>query len=176
MAFWDTTYGGRDEALFVARAYRDAVAAVVPATTRRERPRGEARRPEPGDAGGASSSVDAARQSAPPSDRPPDLPRVAGVNYQPPVKPGHAAYWVAQTEVTSRGSGRGRKRRARYFNVAKLGHAEAHARAVAARRTMLDAVEGVDDPFLLDPEAHKLHRAGIGADAGSEGKGAMAEG
>ena len=177
MAFWDTTYGGRDEALFVARAYRDAVAAVVPATSRRERrerPRGEARRPEPGEVaasrrrgadpvegdapGGGSPSDAAARHSAPP----PDLPRVAGVNYQPPLRPGHAAYWVAQTEVTSRGSGKGRRRRARYFNVAKLGHAEAHARAVAARRAMLDAVEGVDDPFLLAPEAHRLHRAGHG--------------
>jgi hypothetical protein len=84
------------------------------------------------------------------------------------VKPGHAAYWVAQTQVTSRGSGRGRKRRARYFYVAKLGHAEAHARAVAARRAMLDALEDVDDPYLLAPEVQRLHRVGEDAVAGSE--------
>ena len=76
---------------------------------------------------------------------------------------------MAQTEVSSRGSASGRKRRARYFNVAKLGHAEAHARAVAARAAMLDAVEGVDDPYLLAPEARRLHRAGHGA--GQEGAG-----
>ena len=194
MAFWDTTYGGRDGALFVARAYRDAVATVVPATSRREkreRPRGEARRPDPGEVaasrkrgadpaegdalGGGSPSDAAAGRSASPPDVPPDLPRVAGVNYQPPLRPGHAAYWVAQTEVSSRGSGKGRRRRAKYFNVTKLGHVEAHARAVAARRAMLDALEGVDDPFLLAPEAHRLHRASAGVDAGAEGGRAAAE-
>ena len=181
MAFWDTTYGGRDAALFVARAYRDAVATVVPATSRRERrerPRGEARMPEPGEvaasraSGAGSLGGDAADGSGSPSDTalPPDLPRVAGVSYQPPVRPGHAAYWVAQTEVASRSSPSGRRRRAKYFNVAKLGHAEAHARAVAARAAMLDTLEDGDEPLLLAPEARRLHRAGQEG-AGQEGAG-----
>ena len=180
MAFWDTTYGGRDEALFVARAYRDAVATVVPATTRRERrerPRGEARRPEaegkaPGSdpsPEGATASTSASSPTSTDGALPPDLLRVAGVNYQPPLRPGHAAYWVAQTEVSSRGSGKGRKRRSKYFNVTRLGHAEAHARAVAARRAMLDAIEDADDPYLLAPEAQRLHRAVQGGDAELEG-------
>ena len=169
MAFWDSTYGGRDAALFVARAYRDAVATVVPATSRRERrerPRGEARMPEPDEVGACARAGNGASPSE--TAPPPELPRVAGVSYQPPVRPGHAAYWVAQTEVASRSSPSGRKRRAKYFNVAKLGHAEAHARAVAARAAMLDALEDGDEPLLLAPEARRLHRAGQEG-AGHEG-------
>ena len=122
---------------------------VVPSSMRpMARPRSRRRSPRStsrswGRAGGWCRNSCAPWATASPTPRA-DLPRVAGVNYQPPLRPGHAAYWVAQREVSSRGSGKGRKRRAKYFNVAKLGHAEAHARAVAARRAMLDALVGAD--------------------------------
>ena len=192
-SFHDRMYGGREAALHVARAYRDAVLEVMPPLSRRDMRR-IVRRNRP-----ACSSV-------------------TGVTFQA-ASDKRAAYWLARIELPGEPARRrGRKRtaeppaegnaspgatgeveagdgtapapgaptrprrkpkrpprrtRVRYFSVDKLGFEEARRQAEAERERMLAALEDGDRPALRSPRAAALHEAlrgggGRGDEAGGK--------
>ena len=137
MTFSDSTYGGREPALTVALAYRDAVLKVVPPMTkqamrmivRKNRSRGS---------------------------------RIPGVYYTAPGRGSKAGAWIARIEVTPPGAccEAGRRRRkaiSRTFSVAKYGYDEARKLAEEERIRMVSALENGDDPALRSSEAVRLH-------------------
>ena len=169
--FLDRVYGGREAALHVARAYRDAVLEVLPPLSRRDMRR-------------------IVRRNRPPGSAVPGVAFQAATDARP-------AYWVATIELpgepprrrrrrapdppTDRdapnadaGAGEGegeltatglvrprrkpspRRKRVRYFSVDKLGHEEAQRRAEAERERMLAALEDGDRPALRSVRAAEL--------------------
>lgn len=139
MTFSDGTYGGNEEALTVARAYRDAVLSVVPPLTNRD------------------MRMQVRKNRSEGSNLP-------GVYY---VKPGthfKEGAWIARIEVQVEGDGkapstkRRRKAISRTFNISKYGHDEARRLAEEERIRMVLAVENGDEPALRSPDALALHR------------------
>ena len=139
MTFSDGTYGGNEQALTVAKAYRDAVLSVVPPLTNRDiRMRVRKNRSEGS-----------------------NLP---GVYYVQPGNHYKEGAWIARIEVQvedhGKASGAKRRRRAisRTFNIGKYGHEEARRLAEEERIRMVLAVENGDEPALRSPDALALHR------------------
>ena len=129
MAFWDVTYGGRIEALFVARQTRDAMLSVLPPLTKRERRQIVRRTREPGS--------------------------MPGVHYVSGTQT-RASYWVATINLPAGPRGK-RRNKVRWFNVNRLGYDEARRRAEAERTRMLDELPDGNEPALLNPTARSLH-------------------
>ena len=132
-SFSDYTYGGREPALFVARAYRDAVLKIVPPLTHRDmRMRVRKNRPEGS---------------------------ITGVHFKPASGP-RPAYWIARIEIEAlEHSTAKRKRRCltRHFSVARYGDAEAKRMAENERIRMVMAVDNGEDPALRSPAGLALH-------------------
>ncbi|MFS4439568.1 hypothetical protein ACMA5I_15275 [Paracoccaceae bacterium GXU_MW_L88] len=138
-SFADTTYGGHEAALYVARAYRDAVLEVIPPLTKAEMRQVQRKKPQ-----GPHSS------------------EMTGVHYAKPSK-GRSAAWVARIELPveeGAASTAKRQRRAitRRFSVARLGYDAAKAAAEEARLEMLDALQDGQDPALRSGAAQRLHK------------------
>lgn len=142
MTFSDSTYGGREPALAVARAFRDAVLKVVPPLTNRDM-RMLVRKNRPNKS-------------------------IPGVYYKPAER-GRSAYWIAHIKVAHTGpkrvGKRNRKSIRRSFNVSKYGDANARQLAEEERIRMLLAVENGEDPALRNPAAVELHRKLINGNA-----------
>lgn len=139
MTFSDGTYGGQNQALTVATAYRDAVLKVVPPLTNKDmRMRVRRNRSE--------GSV---------------LP---GVYYNKPGEHSKDGAWIARIELRAEEAGRNstakRSRRAltRTFNVGKYGYDQARRLAEEERIRMVLAVENGEDPALRSSDAIALHR------------------
>ncbi|MDQ0458479.1 AP2/ERF family transcription factor [Rhizobium paknamense] len=138
MTFSDSTYGGKDQALEVAQAYRDAVLRVVPPLThkdmrmlvRKNRPEGSA---------------------------------IPGVYYQEARGVRKSGSWIARIEMPLDNSKpvipgkRRRKALTRTFSVDKYGYEEAQRLAEEERIRMVLAVENGEDPALRSPQALTLH-------------------
>ena len=140
--FADSSYGGRNQALHVARAWRDAVLEVVPPLTRAEM-RQVQRRKAPGE----------------------HVSEITGVTYAKET-PGRAAAWIARIELPAeaipgrptKGDRRPRRSIVRSFSVARLGYAAAKRAAEDARLDMLNALQDGSDPALRSNAAQILHR------------------
>jgi hypothetical protein len=141
MKFSDSTYGGVDQALYVAKSYRDAVLKVVPPMTNQEL-RMQIRKNRPADS---------------------DVP---GVYYVAPSKHYKDGAWIARIEVArladaprpSRVTGkRRRKAITRTFNIGKHGYEQARRMAEDERIRMLLAIQNSKDPALRSPVARTLH-------------------
>lgn len=138
MTFSDSTYGGKEQALEVAQAYRDAVLRVVPPLTNKDmRMLVRKNRSE-----GSS---------------------VPGVYYRDPDERHKSAIWIARIEITiddetpvTPGK-RHRKAITRTFNVNKYGYDKARRMAEEERIRMVLAVENGDYPALRSPQALNLH-------------------
>ncbi|WP_237681825.1 AP2 domain-containing protein [Agrobacterium vitis] len=139
MTFSDGTYGGKEQALEVAQAYRDAVLRVVPPLTNKDmRMLVRKNRSE-----GSS---------------------VPGVYYIEPTGGRKSASWMARIELgldddTPVPVGKRRRRQlTRTFNVSKYGYEEARRMAEEERIRMVLAVENGEDPALRSPQAIQLHK------------------
>ena len=140
--FADSSFGGRAQALHVARAWRDAVLEVVPPLTRAEM-RQVQRRKAPGE----------------------HVSEITGVTYAKET-PGRAAAWIARIELPAeaipgrptKGDRRPRRSIVRSFSVAKQGYTAAKAAAEEARLDMLNALQDGNDPALRSQAAEILHR------------------
>jgi hypothetical protein len=139
MTFSDGTYGGNEQALIVAKAYRDAVLSVVPPLTNRDM-RMQVRKNRSGGS---------------------NLP---GVYYVQPGKHYKDGAWIARIEVQVEDHGnapatkRRRKAISRTFNIGKYGYDEARRLAEEERIRMVLAVDDGDKPALRSPDALALHR------------------
>ena len=139
MSFSDGTYGGNEQALTVAKAYRDAVLSVVPPLTNRD----------------MRMQVRKNRS---------DGSNLPGVYYWQPGNHYKEGAWIARIEVQVKdhvkasGAKRRRKAISRTFNIAKYGHEEARRLAEEERIRMVLAVENGDEPALRSPNAIALHR------------------
>jgi hypothetical protein len=138
MTFSDGTYGGKEQALEVAQAYRDAVLRVVqPLTNMDMRMLVRKNRSE-----GSS---------------------VPGVYYKDPDEKHKSALWIARIEIAvddGTPATKGKRRRkaiTRTFNVNKYGYVKARRLAEEERIRMVLAVENGDDPALRSPQALNLH-------------------
>ncbi|MEF2074840.1 AP2 domain-containing protein [Consotaella aegiceratis] len=129
--FTDSTYGGREPALFVARAYRDAMLKVVPPMTNNDM-RMLLRRNRPA------------------------YSLVTGVYYVEGTE-NRSASWIARIELPGRKLTGCRRSMTRTFNVAKLGYEAAKEAAEAERIRMVQALENGDDPALRSRMAKRLH-------------------
>jgi len=129
--FSDSTYGGREAALFVARAFRDAVLEIVPPLTTREM-RTRLRRNTPGDS------------------------EMTGVYYIAQTEK-RSARWIACIDVADETKAAGRRTIRRTFNVTSLGYDAAKTADEEERIRMLMAVENGEDPALRNPAAIRLH-------------------
>ncbi len=140
--FADSSFGGRAQALHVARAYRDAVLEVVPPLTRAEM-RQVQRRKAPGE----------------------HTSEITGVTYAKETH-GRAAAWIARIELPAdnipgrptKGAKRPRRSIVRSFSVAKHGYTAAKAAAEEARLDMLNALQDGNDPALRSHAVEILHR------------------
>ncbi|MCF1468981.1 AP2 domain-containing protein [Agrobacterium vitis] len=139
MTFSDGTYGGKEQALEVAQAYRDAVLRVVPPLTNKDmRMLVRKNRSE-----GSS---------------------VPGVYYIERAGAHRSDIWMARIEIavddnTPVPAGKRRRRQfTRSFNVAKYGYEEARRMAEEERIRMVLAVENGEDPALRSPQALTLHQ------------------
>lgn len=139
MTFSDGTYGGNEQALTVAKAYRDAVLSVVPPLTNRE------------------MRMQVRKNRSEGSTLP-------GVYYVQPGTHFKEGAWIARIEVQVEGHGsnsatkRRRKAISRTFNICKYGNDEARRLAEEERIRMVLAVENGDEPALRSPSAIALHR------------------
>ncbi|MFV0475623.1 MAG: hypothetical protein ACK5MQ_15660 [Pikeienuella sp.] len=141
-SFSDSSYGGRSQALHVARAYRDAVLEVVPPLTKAEM-RQVQRRKAVGE----------------------HVSEVTGVTYARATR-GRSAAWIARIELPAadipgrpaKGDKRPRRAVTRRFSVARMGYDAARAAAEEARLDMLKALQDGDDPALRSQAAEILHR------------------
>ncbi len=139
MTFSDGTYGGDEQALTVAEAYRDAVLSVVPPLTNRDM-RMQVRKNR------------SAGRSLP------------GVYYVQPGKHYKDGSWIARIEVQVEDQGnasatkRRRKAITRTFNIGKYGNDEARRLAEEERIRMVLAVENGDEPALRSPDAVALNQ------------------
>ncbi|WP_234934189.1 AP2 domain-containing protein [Agrobacterium vitis] len=138
MTFSDSTYGGKDQALEIAQAYRDAVLRVVPPLTNNDmRMLVRKNRSE-----GSS---------------------VPGVYFIGPTGAHKSGIWMARIEIalddnTPVPAGKRRRRQfTRTFNVSKFGYETARRMAEEERIRMVLAVENGEDPALRSPQALKLH-------------------
>lgn len=139
MTFSDSTYGGRQQALFVAKSYRDAVLKVVPPMTNHEL-RMQIRKNRPGDSA------------------------MPGVYYVAPCLHCKKGAWIARIEVTRNGAApsgsstkRQRKAVTRTFNIGKYGYDRARQMAEDERVRMVLAVDNGQDPSLRSAAAIALH-------------------
>ncbi len=139
MTFSDGTYGGNEQALTVAKAYRDAVLSVVPPLTKKD------------------MRMQVRKNRSEGSNLP-------GVYYVQPGNHFKDGAWIARIEVQVEENGnasatkRRRKAISRTFNIGKYGHDEARRLAEEERIRMVLAVENVDEPALRSPDALALHR------------------
>lgn len=139
MTFSDGTYGGREQALTVAKAYRDAVLKVVPPLTNKDMRMKVRRNRSEGS-------------------------KMPGVYYKAPGKNSKHGAWIARIELQVDDHGRGaankrsRKAITRTFNVGKYGADEAKRLAEDERIRMVLAVENGDEPALRSPAAVALHQ------------------
>ncbi|MFV0334297.1 MAG: hypothetical protein ACK5JR_09550 [Tropicimonas sp.] len=140
--FSDSTYGGRSQALHVARAWRDAVLEVVPPLTRAEM-RQVRRRKAQGE----------------------HVSEIAGVTWAK-GSPGRSAAWIARIELPAealpdrpaKGAKRPRRTLTRRFSIARMGYEAAKQAAEDARLDMLAALQDGDEPALRSKAADMLHR------------------
>ena len=132
-SFSDDTYGGKEPALFVARAYRDAVLKIVPPLTHRDmRMRVRKNRPDGS---------------------------MTGVHFKP-ASGSRPAYWISRIEVEAPGHSTAKRNRrclTRHFSVARYGDAEAKRMAEDERIRMVMAVDNGEDPALRSPAGLALH-------------------
>ncbi|OLP52413.1 hypothetical protein BJF91_15265 [Allorhizobium taibaishanense] len=139
MTFSDSTYGGREQALEVAQAYRDAVLRVVPPLTNKD----------------MRMLVRKNRSEG---------SEVPGVYYKESDERRQSGAWIARIELPvdeKKPTGGGKRRRkslTRTFNVSKYGYDEARRMAEEERMRMLLAVENGEDPALRSPQAITLHQ------------------
>ncbi len=139
MTFSDGTYGGNEQALTVAKAYRDAVLSVVPPLTNRD------------------MRMQVRKNRSEGSNLP-------GVYYVQPGKHYKDGAWIARIEVQFEDKGnasatkRRRKAITRTFNIGKYGHDEARRLAEEERIRMVLAVDNGAEPALRSPHALTLHR------------------
>jgi len=139
MTFSDGTYGGNEQALTVAKAYRDAVLSVVPPLTNRD------------------MRMQVRKNRSEGSNLP-------GVYYVQPGKHYKDGAWIARIEVqvedqeNAFASKRRRKAISRTFNIGKYGYDEARRLAEEERIRMVLAVDDGDEPALRSPDAIALHR------------------
>ncbi|MGV1951058.1 AP2 domain-containing protein [Agrobacterium vitis] len=139
MTFSDGTYGGKEQALEVAQAYRDAVLKVVPPLTNKDMRMLVRRNRSEGSS-------------------------VPGVYYIEPTGGHKSAIWMARIELalddkTPVPAGKRRRRQfTRTFNVSKYGYEEARRMAEEERIRMVLAVENGEDPALRSPQAIQLHK------------------
>lgn len=139
MTFSDGTYGGNEQALIVAKAYRDAVLSVVPPLTNRDM-RMQVRKNRSGGS---------------------NLP---GVYYVQPGEHYKDGAWIARIEVqvedqaNTSATKRRRKAISRTFNIGKYGYDEARRLAEEERIRMVLAVDDGDEPALRSPHALQLHQ------------------
>lgn len=144
-SFHDRTYGSKEVALHVARAYRDAVLEVVPPLTNIE----------------VRTLV---RKNRDPRSMP-------GVHFQPACA-NRPDYWIARIEVPTDmrvpgyvenpGPSRAKRPRrqiTRSFSVKRYGDDGARRMAEKERVRMLAALENPDAPVLGSERARQLHRA-----------------
>lgn len=136
--FSDSTYGGREAALFVARAFRDAVLQVIPPLTHRD-----------------MRMLKRKTRRDPPGDHP--RSEIAGVHYAAASGPRHGR-WIARIEIRDASRPTGRRAITRSFSVAEHGFDAAREAAEAERIRMVMAVENGEDPALRNPAATRLHR------------------
>ncbi|CUX06988.1 conserved hypothetical protein [Agrobacterium fabacearum S56] len=145
MTFSDGTYGGNEQALTVAKAYRDAVLTVVPPLTNRD------------------MRMQVRKNRSEGSDLP-------GVYYVQPGNHYKEGAWIARIEVQVEDQGnvaatkRRRKAITRTFNIGKYGYDEARRLAEEERIRMVLAVENGDEPALRSPDAIALHQKLIPTD------------
>ncbi|MFV0492605.1 MAG: hypothetical protein ACK5M4_12380 [Pseudorhodobacter sp.] len=141
-SFADSTYGGRPQALHVARAYRDAVLEVVPPLTRAEMRQVQRRKVE-----GEHVS------------------EITGVTYAGPTR-GRSAAWIARIELPAedisgrpaKGARRPRRTITRRFSIARMGYDAARKAAEETRLDMLETLQDGDDPALRSKAAEILHK------------------
>lgn len=139
MTFSDGTYGGNEQALTVAKAYRDAVLSVVPPLTNRD------------------MRMQVRKNRSEGSNLP-------GVYYVQPGKHYKDGAWIARIEVqvedqeNASASKIRRKAISRTFNIGKYGYDEARRLAEEERIRMVLAVDDGDEPALRSPGAIELHR------------------
>lgn len=141
MTFSDSTYGGKAQALEVARAYRDAVLRVVPPLTNKDlRMLVRKNRPEGGS--------------------------IPGVYHVPASKDRKHGAWIARIEVSVNDveqdpsdTRRRRKALTRTFSIKKHGYEGARRLAEEERIRMVLAVENGEDPALRSPAALALHQS-----------------
>ncbi|KQQ59629.1 hypothetical protein ASF69_10860 [Rhizobium sp. Leaf311] len=139
MTFSDGTYGGNEQALTVAKAYRDAVLSVVSPLT----------------------NSDMRMQVRKNRSEGSNLP---GVYYVQPGNHYKKGAWIARIELQVEGhesdpaTKRRRKALTRTFNVGRYGYDEARRLAEEERIRMVLAVENGDEPALRSPDALALHR------------------
>lgn len=139
MTFSDGTYGGNEQALTVAKAYRDAVLSVVPPLTNRD------------------MRMQVRKNRSEGSNLP-------GVYYVQPGKHFKEGAWIARIEVQVDGhvndasTKRRRKAITRTFNIGKYGDYEARRLAEEERIRMVLAVDNGAEPALRSPHALTLHR------------------
>lgn len=133
-----SVYGGEAAALFVARAYRDAVLEVVPPLTLRDM-RMLKRKDNRGQRG--------------------DHPRsqITGVHHTAATK-GRAAFWTARIEITDPTKPSGRRSIVRTFSTAKYGDDGARIMAEEERMRLVMAVENGEDPALRSSAAKRLNK------------------
>ncbi|MBB4010109.1 AP2/ERF family transcription factor [Allorhizobium taibaishanense] len=138
MTFSDSTYGGKEQALEVAQAYRDAVVRVVPPLTNKDMRMLMRKNRSEGS-------------------------EVPGVYYKEPDERRQSGAWIARIELPvdekkpNTGGKRQRKSLTRTFNVSKYGQDEARRMAEEERIRMVLAVENGEDPALRSPQARTLH-------------------
>ena len=142
-SFHDATYGSKEAALHVARAYRDAVLEVVPPLTTVDMRTLRRRNREPG--------------------------TMPGVHYQAAIG-NRPDYWIARIEVPTDmrvpgyvenpGPSRAKRPRrciTRSFSIKRYGNDEARRMAEAERMRMLAALENAHEPALRSERAKELH-------------------
>lgn len=139
MTFSDGTYGGNEQALTVAKAYRDVVLSVVPPLTNRD------------------MRMQVRKNRSEGSNLP-------GVYYVQPGSHFKDGAWIARIEVkvgdygNASSTTRRRKAISRTFNISKYGYDEARRLAEEERIRMVLAVENGYEPALRSPDALALHR------------------
>ena len=142
-SFHDATYGSKEAAFHVARAYRDAVLEVVPPLTNAAMRTLQRRNREPG--------------------------TMPGVHFQPAIG-NRPDYWIARIEVPidmrvpgyveNPGPSRAKRPRrqiTRSFSIKRFGNDTARRMAEAERMRMLAALENAHEPALRSERAKELH-------------------
>lgn len=143
-SFYDHTFGSKEAALHVARAYRNAVLEVVPPLTN------------------ADMRMLVRKNRT--------LGTVPGVTFQPSTPSRPASYWIARIDVASdqRVPGyvddpaastakRSRRTITRSFSIKRFGNDAARRMAEEERHRMLTAIVDANEPALRSSRARALH-------------------